>query len=78
MVERIFLSLQVKGGIIISNKRGIFEFPHELTNNLRKIGRIRKISDFIELLPRAQSSPQNKNLSVLVKLSWKREMELFP
>ena len=32
---QIFLSPQVKQGIIISNKKGIHELPHDLRNNLR-------------------------------------------
>ena len=35
MVEQIFVSPQVKPCMIISNKHGIYEFPHELPNNLR-------------------------------------------
>ena len=46
-----FLSSQVKRSVIISNKHGIYELPHELPNELRlrifhlkKLGNIRKIS----------------------------------
>ena len=35
MVEQIFFSPQVKRSVIISNKYGIYEFPHELPNDLR-------------------------------------------
>ena len=35
MVEQIFLSPQVKRSVIISNKHGIYELPHELPNDLR-------------------------------------------
>ena len=35
MVEQIFLSPQVKRRLIISNKYGMFELPHELPNDLR-------------------------------------------
>ena len=35
MVEQIFLSPQVKRSMINSNKYGIYELPHALTNNLR-------------------------------------------
>ena len=35
MFYQIFLSLQVKQIVIISNKHGIYEFPRELPNDLR-------------------------------------------
>ena len=35
MFYEIFLSPQVKRIMIISNKHGIYEFPHELPNDLR-------------------------------------------
>ena len=35
MVEQIFFSLQLKRSVIISNKHGIYELPHELPNDLR-------------------------------------------
>ena len=35
MVGHIFLSPQVKGCVIINNKYGVYELPHELPNNLR-------------------------------------------
>ena len=31
----IFFSQQVKQGVIISNKHGIYELPHKLLNDLR-------------------------------------------
>ena len=34
MFYQIFLSPQVKGSVIISNKHGIYELPHELQNDL--------------------------------------------
>ena len=33
--EQIFFLPQVKRSMIISNKHGIYELPHELLNNLR-------------------------------------------
>ena len=33
--EHIFFLLQVKRSMIISNKHGILELPHELPNDLR-------------------------------------------
>ena len=55
MVEQIFLSPQVKGSVIISNKYGIYELPHELPNDLRlndlrKLGNITKISKFHRII----------------------------
>ena len=35
MAEQIFLSQEVKRSLIISNKYGIYELPHELPNDLR-------------------------------------------
>ena len=35
MFDKIFVSPQVKRIVIISNKHGIYELPHELPNNLR-------------------------------------------
>ena len=34
MAEQIFLSALVKRILIISNKHGVYELPHELPNNL--------------------------------------------
>ena len=33
MLYQIFLSPQVKQSTIISNKHGVYEFPHELPND---------------------------------------------
>ena len=35
MFYQMFLSLQVKRIVIISNEHGIYELPHELPNDLR-------------------------------------------
>ena len=35
MVEQFFLSSQVKRSVIISNKYGMYELPHELPNDLK-------------------------------------------
>ena len=35
MFDQIFHSPQVKQSMIISNKHGTYEFPHELPNSLR-------------------------------------------
>ena len=34
MFDQIFLSPQIKGSVIISNKHGTYEFIHELPNDL--------------------------------------------
>ena len=46
MFHQIFVSPQVKQIVIISNKRGIYELPHELPNDLklRILGNIKKIT----------------------------------
>ena len=35
MFDQLFLSIQVEGSVIISNKNGIYEFPYELLNNMK-------------------------------------------
>ena len=35
ILYQVFFSPQVKQSVIISNKHGIYELPHELTNDLR-------------------------------------------
>ena len=46
MFYQIFLSPQVKRIVIISNKHGIYELPHELPNDLRlrMLGKFRIMS----------------------------------
>ena len=64
MFDQVFLSPQVKRSSIISNKHGIFDFPHDFPYDLRlktydlttwnilKLGNIRKISKLkLESLP---------------------------
>ena len=54
MFKKIFVAPQVKGGVIVSNKDGIYELPHNVLRNLkqdfRKLGNIRKISKFYRIL----------------------------
>ena len=52
MFYQIFLSPQVKQWVIITYKHGIYEFPHELQNNLRlrKLGNIRKVSKLLRMI----------------------------
>ena len=35
ILDQIFFSPQVKQSVIINNKHGIYELPHELLNDLR-------------------------------------------
>ena len=35
MFDQIFFSPEMKQNVIISNKHGIYELPHELPNDLR-------------------------------------------
>ena len=44
MFDQIYLSPQGKRCAIIGYKHDIYELPHELQNNLRKLGNIRKVS----------------------------------
>ena len=48
MFDEVFLSPQVKRSVITINKHGIYELPNKLPNdlsqNLRKMGNITKIS----------------------------------
>ena len=84
MFYQIFLSPQVKQSTIISNEHGIYELPQELPNelklrkDLRKLGKIRKISKAHRIKPSAQSSLQNKTLLTLVQNCWKIEIKTFP
>ena len=55
MFFKVFVSPQVKRIVIISNKHGIYELPHELPNDLRlkdlrKLGNIQKISKFHRII----------------------------
>ena len=73
MFYQIFLSPQVKRIVIISNKHGIYELPHELPNDLRlmKLGNLYRT--IAPSLP-----PKMKILSILAKECSKIETELFP
>ena len=52
MFYQILLSPQVKRIVIISNKHGKYELPHELLNDLRltKLGNIKKISNLHRII----------------------------
>ena len=79
MFYQIFLSRQVKRRVIISNKHGTCELPHELPNDLRlRILRNYEISEkfqkFIELVPSFAS--KIKILLILANSSWKSGVKL--
>ena len=38
LLYEIFFSPQVKRSVIISNKHGVYELPHEMPNDLIRIG----------------------------------------
>ena len=61
MFDKIFVSPQVKRIVIISNKHGIYELPHELSNDLhfRKLGNIKKISILHRIIARRSAQPPN-------------------
>ena len=66
MFDQIFLLPQLKRSVITNNRYGIYEFPHELLNDLRlRILGISEISgksqNFVKLLAIAQSSSQSEN-----------------
>ena len=51
MFYQIFLPRKVKESMVIINKHGIYELPHELLNdlrlnNFRKSGNTKKVSNF--------------------------------
>ena len=70
--EQIFFLLQVKRSVIVSNKHGIYELPHECPNDL-KLRKSGKSSKFIWLS--AQSSSQNENfVSISKKLLKKKKL----
>ena len=66
MFCQIFLLLQEKRCAIITYKRGIYEFPHELLNDLRLkiLGNdeiLRKYLNLMDWWSSAQSACQNEN-----------------
>ena len=83
MFYQIFVSAQVKWIVIISNKHGIYELPHELPNDLRLriLGNqeiLRTSQIFTELQPSAQSSYQNENFVNTSKKLFKNWNWTFP
>ena len=66
IVEQIFLSPQVKG---------IYELIYEMPSDLKLLENIKTLQNFCLVL-----SPltEMKTLSVLVKISWETDIELFP
>ena len=80
MFDKISVSPQVKRIVILSNKHGIYELPHELPNDLRlkKLGKIKNISKRHRIIACCSVLlPKIKILSILAKISRKIEIELF-
>ena len=77
MFYQIFFSPQVKQSMIISNKHGIYELPHNLVNYVRlrilgnqEISKLHRVKAYcLALLP--------KTFTILAKNSWKVEIEFF-
>ena len=83
MFYEIFLSLQVKPIVIVSNKPGIYELPHEFSKNLRprilkNYEILRRSQIFIKLYPSAYSSSQNENFVNTRKNIFKNWKRRFP
>ena len=80
--EQIFLSPHVKQSVIISFKlvhTSWWRVAEQLKIwDVRKLGNIRKVSNFIELLPSAQSSCQNVNFASTSKNLLKDRDWTFP
>ena len=75
MVEQIFLSLQRRQSVIISNKHGIYTFPHEMSNDLKTQENLKSSQIYcLEL----SAPPEMKILSALVKISCRTDIALFP
>ena len=83
ILYEIVLSPQVKEGVIISNKYGIYKLSHKLSNNLRLriLGNWEKsgnFQNFKELYPSAQSSSQNETFVNTSKKILKNKNWTFP
>ena len=78
MLYEIFFSPQVKQSVVVSNKHGIYELPHETRNNvrLRKDQENLKTSYSFNLLP--SLSPKPRIFLMLAKNCWKIEMKVSP
>ena len=65
ILYQVLFSAHAKRSVIISNKNGIHELPHEL--DIRKSGRIRKISKHGIIIQRPTPAPRRKPLPILAK-----------
>ena len=65
--------------MIISNKHGIYELPHELPNDLRvsKLGKIRKISKRHRIITYCPVFPLNWIFLIIAENCWKIEIKIF-
>ena len=80
ILNQIFFSAELKQSVIISDKHGIYELPHELPNNLRpRIMGNYEISgnclNFMEWLPSSQALCQIQILLVLAENSRQTEIK---
>ena len=57
MFYKIFLLPKVKRWAIITYKHGIYELPHELPNDLRKLGNVRKVSKLHRMIAQRIGHP---------------------
>ena len=83
MLYQIFLSPQVKQSTIISNKHGVYEFPHEFPNDLRsKISKLARIINKCLAIPPKRKifqyqpkTAEKRNWTFLVRryFTWKLE-----
>ena len=68
----------MKRSKINSNKHGIYELPHEFSNDLmdlRKLGKIRKISKLNRIITQRRSPPQTQNPFILAENCWQVEIK---
>ena len=83
MFYQFFLSPQVKRSVIISNKHGVHELPHELPDNLKlRISgnkeNLGKSQNLLELQTSAKTISQNEIFFNASKNSRKIDIEPFP
>ena len=86
MFYEIFLSSQVKRSVIITNKHGIYELPHELPKdiirNSENIGAILKLHIIITYCPVSTTPhpprpPETKIMPIVTKDFLKTKIEIF-
>ena len=78
MFYQIFLLSQLKQSAIISNKHGIYEFPHELPNDLRLRKAQENLRTSLKYNRVTSLPPKIKILLILAKDCSKIEIKTFP